>query len=296
MQDFRMETFLSVCEYMNFTKAAKELNITQPAVSQHIRFLEEYYQQKLFHYEGKKLYLTKAGKILRSTALTMLHDEIALKKQMEQSEEEVKSIRFGATMTIGEFVMTDILKRYLKADERVQIYMEYANTQELLSSLEEGKIDFAFVEGFFQKSEYDFLQYSSEEYIAVCSPEYQFSGRDEPEKLEELLGERLILREPGSGTREVLERYLSFRNLSVEDFVQTAEIGSIHTIKELVKAGCGVTFLYEVAVQDELEKNELKKINLKDFHLSHDFTFIWRRGSLYEDTYKELFQQLVPGE
>ncbi len=296
MQDFRMETFLSVCEYMNFTKAAKELNITQPAVSQHIRFLEEYYQQKLFHYEGKKLYLTKAGKILRSTALTMLHDEIALKKQMEQSEEEVKSIRFGATMTIGEFVMIDILKRYLKADERVQIYMEYANTQELLSSLEEGKIDFAFVEGFFQKSEYDFLQYSAEEYIAVCSPEYQFSGRDEPEKLEELLGERLILREPGSGTREVLERYLSFRNLSVEDFVQTAEIGSIHTIKELVKAGCGVTFLYEVAVQDELEKNELKKINLKDFHLSHDFTFIWRRGSLYEDTYKELFQQLVPGE
>ena len=68
MLDFRMETFLAVCRYMNFTRAAEKLNITQPAVSQHIRFLEKHYNTKLFRYEGKKLELTEAGEILKNAS------------------------------------------------------------------------------------------------------------------------------------------------------------------------------------------------------------------------------------
>ena len=75
MLDFRMETFLAVCQCMNFTRASEQLNITQPAVSQHIRFLEKHYNTKLFRYEGKKLMLTGAGEILRNASLTMKHDE-----------------------------------------------------------------------------------------------------------------------------------------------------------------------------------------------------------------------------
>ena len=72
MLDFRMETFLAVCQYMNFTRASEKLNITQPAVSQHIRFLEKHYDAKLFRDEGKKLKLTKTGEILRNASLTMM--------------------------------------------------------------------------------------------------------------------------------------------------------------------------------------------------------------------------------
>ena len=135
----------------------------------------------------------------------------------------------------------------------------------------------------------DFLHFSTENYIAVCGPDYPF--RKKVRRLEDLFGERLLLREFGSGTREVLERYLDSKNFGIDDFAKTAEIGSLHTIKELTKEGLGITFLYEIAVRQELEKGELKEIRLKDFKLSHDFTFIWRRGSIYADMYRVLFHR-----
>ena len=288
MLDFRMETFLTVCRYMNFTRASEKLNITQPAVSQHIRFLEKHYNTKLFRYEGKKLRLTGAGEILRNASLTMMHDEQSMQNEMQETEKEAE-IRFGATRTIGDSVMGSVLEKYLARYPQARIHMEVENTHDLLVRLDEGRIDFALVEGFFKKSEYDFQIFSREKYIAVCSPDYVFQNT--PDRIEKLFQERLLLREEGSGTREVLERCLEAHNLSVQDFDKRMEVGSLQTIKELTKAGCGITFLYEVAVREELEKGALKKIPLRDFRLSHEFTFIWRRGSIYAERYRELFQK-----
>ena len=176
MLDFRMETFLTVCQCMNFTRASEKLNITQPAVSQHIHFLEKNYNTKLFRYEGKKLKLTGAGEILRNASLTMMHDEISMQNQMQKSEGE-EEIRFGATRTVGDVLMGRILERYLEAYPDAKICMIVENTQELLMRLDEGTIDFALVEGFFQKNEYDHQKYSDENYVAVCAPDYIFSGQ-----------------------------------------------------------------------------------------------------------------------
>ena len=288
MLDFRMETFLAVCQCMNFTRASEQLNITQPAVSQHIRFLEKHYNTKLFRYEGKKLRLTGAGEILRNASLTMMHDEISMQSEMQKSE-EAEEIRFGATRTVGDTLMGGILEKYLREYPDADIHMVVENTRELLERLDDGRIDFALVEGFFKKSEYDYQKYSEENYIAVCSPDYQF--RENPDRIENLFQERLLLREEGSGTREVLERYLDSQNLSLSDFERTMEAGSLHTIKELTKSGCGITFLYEVAVREELKSGALIKIPLKDFQVTHEFTFIWRRGSIYADRYREIFRR-----
>ena len=288
MLDFRMETFLAVCQCMNFTRASEKLNITQPAVSQHIRFLEKHYDTKLFRYEGKKLKLTRAGEILRSASLTMMHDEISMLSEMQKSGGN-EEVRFGATRTVGDVLMGEVLERYLDQYPDANIHMYVENTKELLKRLDEGKIDFALVEGFFKKNEYDFQKYSEEEYIAVCAPGYQF--KQTPEQIEDLFGERLLLRDQGSGTRDVLERYLDSQNFSLGDFEKQMEAGSLHTIKELAKAGCGVTFLYKVAVQEELNNGTLVRIPLKDFKLSHEFAFIWRRGSIYVDRYREIFRR-----
>ncbi len=288
MLDFRMETFLAVCQCMNFTRASEQLNITQPAVSQHIRFLEKHYNTKLFRYEGKKLMLTGAGEILRNASLTMKHDEISMQSEMQKSEEGTE-IRFGATRTVGDMLMGNILEKYLREYPDADIHMVVENTQELLKRLDDGRIDFALVEGFFKKSEYDYQKYSEENYIAVCSPDHPF--RKKTASIEDLFGERLLLREEGSGTREVLERYLDSQNLSTADFERTMEAGSLHTIKELTKSGCGITFLYEVAVREELRSGTLIRIPLKDFQVTHEFTFIWRRGSIYADRYREIFRR-----
>lgn len=288
MLDFRMETFLTVCRYMNFTRASEKLNITQPAVSQHIRFLEKHYNTKLFRYEGKKLRLTGAGEILRNASLTMMHDEQSMQNEMQVTEKEAE-IRFGATRTIGDSVMGSVLEKYLARYPQARIHMEVENTHDLLVRLDEGRIDFALVEGFFKKSEYDFQIFSREKYIAVCSPDYVFQNT--PDCIEKLFQERLLLREGGSGTREVLERCLEAHNLSVQDFDKRMEVGSMQTIKELTKAGCGITFLYEAAVRRELEEGSLRQIPLQDFPVTHEFAFIWRRGSIYADWYRELFRR-----
>ena len=290
---------------MNFTRASEKLNITQPAVSQHIHFLEKHYNTKLFRYEGKKLRLTGAGEILRNASLTMMHDEISMQNQMQKSDEE-EEIRFGATRTVGDVLMGRILERYLREYPEAKICMIVENTQELLKRLDEGTIVFALVEGFFQKNEYDHQKYSDENYIAVCAPDYVFYEQNETGSsggmsdglfsgrglsIENLFHERLLVREEGSGTREVLERCLDAQNFSIHDFDKVMEVGSLQTIKELTKAGCGITFLYETAVQDELKEGTLKRIPLKSFEISHEFNFIWRRGSIYADRYMEIFRR-----
>lgn len=287
MLDFRMETFLTVCKTMNYTKAASQLNITQPGVSQHIRFLEQYYETPLFRYEGKKLSMTEAGELLRNAALTMVHDEKVLKNEMLQTKLQKERLIMGATLTVGEVIMPDVLKKYMREYPDTEIHMVVANTKELLTKLDEGEIDFALVEGVFKRKDYDFLHYTTERYAAICKTGYRF--QKQVRRTEDLLEERLLLREPGSGTREILERYLESQNMSIQDFKRTAEISNLHTIKELVKSGCGITFLYETAVREELQRGELQKIKLPDFQITHDYTFIWRRGSIYAKTYKALF-------
>lgn len=290
MMDFRIDTFLEVCRHMSFTKAAEKLNITQPGVSQHIRYLEDFYGSKLFAYEGKKMYLTKAGEILLSAAITMKHDGLYLRKVIDDSNTRKSRLIFGATLTIGEFVMAKHIKSYLNLYPDTEVRMVEGNTSELLNKLSMGEIDFALVEGNYAKKEYDYLVYSEERYIPVCGKDYVF--QKEPVSLTDLLSERIIIRENGSGTKEILEKNLESRNLEIEDFRYSIEIGGLNAIKSLVEAECGITFLYEAAVKKELETGVLREIKLEDFQVSHDFTFIWNKGSAFSNNYREICEIL----
>ncbi len=286
--DFRMETFLEVCRQMNFTRAAEQLHITQPAVSQHIRWLEENYQTKLFEHQGKKVYLTQAGRMLKEAVTTVKHDDIHLREELARANRESSRLIFGATRTIGSSLVPEKIAAYLALYPHVSIRVTVANTQELLERLNQGDIDFALVEGFFEKTAFDSLPFSRERFVAVCAQDYAWQGGG----MEELLQQRLILREAGSGTREILERYLEGYNLTLRDFPHTVELNSLEGIRTMVKAGGGITFLYEAAVREELNRGQLREIPLEGFPLFHDFTFIWRRGSVFSSYYRNLFALL----
>lgn len=290
MLDFRIDTFLTVCRFMNFTRAAEELNITQPAVSHHIHYLEELYGARLFEYAGKKISLTEAGKVLLSAATTMKHDELHLMRSIRQTAGSGRRLVFGATMTVGEYVMPEALNRLMDSQPGVSVTMVVADTLELLEKLDAGEIEFALVEGFFQKKEYDFLVYGRGRFAIVKAPGYRF--HKSVSVIEDLIPERLFIREKGSGTRYVFERYLEGKNLLIEDFQDLMEISNIGAIKTMVEDGRGVTFLYEAAVKRELESGKLVRVELEDFELSHDFTFIWRKGSVYSEYYREVFRML----
>jgi DNA-binding transcriptional LysR family regulator len=289
MLDFRIDTFLTVCKFMNYTKAAEALHITQPAVSQHIHALEEEYGVKLFSYKGKRLALTEAGQILQDTAVTMKHDDLLLKEMMEQMTSGSVKLIFGATRTVGQFAMADPLIGYLKQHPKATVKMTVANTQKLLKMLDNGDIDFAIVEGFFPKSEYDFLVFSKENFTAVCSPDYSF--QKPIHKIEDLLQERLLVREKGSGTRNIFETYLKSHDLALKDFPYQTEVNNIDVLKTLAKAGCGITFLYETAVKKELAAGTLSRIPLEDFSIKHNFTFLWQKSSAFSEHYRNIFRE-----
>ena len=115
MLDFRMDTFLAVCETMNFTRAAEQLRLTQPAVSQHIHLLEEHYGSKLFTYQGKRLALTAAGALLRDAARTMRHDEAYLAQQLQALAGTARPLCLGATLTVAEYALPEQMAAYLAA-------------------------------------------------------------------------------------------------------------------------------------------------------------------------------------
>ena len=148
------------------------------------------------------------------------------------------------------------------------------------------------MEGYFCKSDYDSLLYRREPYLAVCGAEYRFER--EPRVLSDLLGETLVVREPGSGNREIIRRALSRENRTVEDFRSVIQVSDMNVLKQLLLLGCGVGFLYQAAAQPQLKQGLLRAIPLEDFQESHDITFLWRKGSVFAQRYQQLFTLLAP--
>ena len=303
MIDHRLHTFLTVCKYMNYTKAAQELFITQPAVSQHIRYLEKYYGVSLFSSSGKTLTLTPAGRLLLQKASAMKNDEILLKQSLLTADTGTFSYHFGVTTTIGEFVIARPLARFLRDNPKTGIQMTMANTEELLEGLRRGDYHFALVEGYFPRDEFAFRVFSTEDFVAVCSASHVFAGtpsetpslQAQPSRMKDLLSEPLLLRESGSGTRDILEKALDLNNISLSSFSRITEINSMYAIVQLLLADCGISFLYKTAVLPYLRTGQLRVIPLEDFHPRHDFAFLWQKGSVYGSEYEKIFGQLQTG-
>ena len=292
MLDFRIMTFLELCNQNSYTKTAQVLNMTQPAVTQHIQHLEREYGAKLFHHYGKKLILTPAGELLRQAARTIAADTQSLKRMMQEGGEKDNQWRFGATLTVGEYVLPPALAWYLKKAEDAHVFMTVENTVTLLSMLQKGEIDFAFVEGYFDKQAYDYTLFLQDDFIAVSAPNY--IAPKQSLLFEDAVKLPLVLREEGSGTREIFERVLLEHNMNIAHFSLPYQIGNMQAIKYLVQVGCGITFLYRSAVKKELQEGTLTELVIEDFKLQREYNLVTLKDSLFSDRYYE-FANLLRG-
>lgn len=287
MIDFRHQTFLQLCRIKNYTKTAKKLHITQPTVTQHIKHLEDYYGLKLFNYSGKSLKITEAGKKLYTYTEKMIADSKEVKKNVREKS-SIKNIKFGATLSIGEFVMPDLLNRVMAEKPELNLDMLVENTETLLNKLKNGEINFAILEGFFNKSKFGYQLFSKEKFIGVCSLKSKYYKQ--AIKLDDLLDSRLILRENGSGTREILEQILYINNLSKKSFDNKMEIGNLNVIKELVAQNKGISFMYQAAAQKYLNNNKLSVLKIKGFNIKREFNFVYLKNSVFENKYQSYFK------
>jgi DNA-binding transcriptional LysR family regulator len=211
--------------------------------------------------KGKDFSLTKEGKALQEYAKTLKANSERILPLLHRIKNRAKPLNFGATLTIGEYMIPPVLYRIFKEDPETDISMFVENTDILQKMLWEGKIDFALLEGNFDRNQYESKLISDEEFIGVCSPQMKLHPK--LLNLEDLLDQNLILREPGSGTRDILEQALYNRNLSIKDFKRKIEIGNMNAIKELCHQNIGITFMYREAVKKELSGDISKKFPLQ---------------------------------
>ena len=282
MLDYRILTFLKLCDTMNYRITAEQLNMTQPAVTQHIQFLEEEYKCKLFIYNRKKLEKTQRAIILEEYARSAYYNDIYLRKRLKD-ENKIK-INIGATKTIGEFVISDKIKKLVES-KKYEVALTIDNTDNLIKLMENQKLDFILVEGIFNKDKYNYKLYRKEEFIGICGKEHKFNNKNI--KFDELFKENIIVREEGSGTRKIFEQFLSENSFSLEFFKNQTVINNFTLIKDLVKNNCGISFVYKSVLKNEKEIGRFYIGN----KLEREFNYVYLKNTFAEE-FVNLFENL----
>lgn len=267
MLDYRIDTFLTLCECMNYRKTAEILHISQPAVTQQIHYLENQYGQKLFVYENRRLVKTEAAAILEQYARAAKLQQQDLLEKLESSP--IHTLRIGATKTIGDYYLKEDIRRYLQSPDNA-LTLIVDNTEHLLRLLEENELDFSVVEGFFDKTRFDSILLRLEPFVGICRKDHPFAGREVT--MEELLQQTIIHREAGSGTRAILEQELRGYNESLQRFQRHICISSFNVILDLVKQGFGVSFVYNILADSD---PALAKFSIRGETVVREFNVVY---------------------
>lgn len=275
MLDYRISTFLTLCQQMNYRKTAEKLLMTQPAVTQHIHGLEQLYGCKLFHYEGKTLTKTAKAEALEVHARAMMATDLSFRKQI--ATDDVTPLSVGATKTIGDYVATELVMQWLQ-DARVSLHFTVDNTARLFEQLHAFALDFLMIEGYFDKSQYDYQLIQQEELVGICALDHPFAGKQVA--VEDLFDQHLILRESGSGTRMVFERFLTEQNFSFAKFKKTSTISSFLLIQQAICRNLGVSFVY---ASIPAKNANLATFRIKNHPIFHELNYVFLKNSHMTD-------------
>ncbi len=281
MFDDRVFTFLTLYKEMNYHRTAEKRKMTQPGVTQHIQYLEKLYGVKFFLYQGRTLYHTPEAEQFKRHLDSMMAEEQAMREEFTQKAGIC--LRIGATKTIGEFVLTPIVTEFLQKPNHCLDFV-IDNTTILLQMLEDQQLDFAIVEGVFDKSRYAYRLYKKELFTGICSKNHRFAGKSVP--LEEIFNETLLIREKGSGTRHLLEQAIQNHGFSLENFSRTVSLGNFSVIMDLLLATDAITFAYQPIA---LQRSDLCTFSVQDMAIEGEFNFVYCNQSIGEEKVRQLF-------
>lgn len=281
MIDARLKTFLILCEVGNYTRTSAMLNLTQPAVTQHIKYLENYYGAKLFYYdENRQLCLTKKGHLLQSYAQTFLADASILEQVMKLPDEISYCLNLGVLSSAGETAVMHAIANYMHEFPHTKIAIQLGETSDLLNSLKSGDIQACVVDSYGTREEFESAQLFSTDVICVCSTKHPLAGKTVD--FDMLANNRLVFREESSSSHMNLVSILHSHNRDLNDFLSYVEVGSIYAVKKLIMEDVGVSFIYRYIVQEDLDSGMLKEIRVRDFHYRSYFNLVWMKHSAFE--------------
>jgi len=278
MIDFRLKVFDTVARRLSFTKAAEELCITQPAVTKHIKELERQMKLQLFERKGNRVTLSEGGRILLKHTEAMQEISRQLQYDIDLLHEAHRgSLNLGASTTIAQYVIPPLLARFRRVYTDVNLNMINANTEQIENALLQRTISLGVIEGDSKRREINYTPFTRDELLLVCSSKHPHANRDEI-RLDELRSIPLLLREPGSGTLEVILHGLKDAGISLSEMTIEMHLGSSESIKSyLLHSNC-MAFISQHAVEKELAEGLLKVISVRKFSIHRQLFFITHQG------------------
>ena len=289
--DYRDRVFISVAEKLSFSKAANELNITQPAITRHIRELEERYKVSLFERKGNKIYLTKAGEKVYNSYKEIAQLYRALEFEISQVHNSVSGeFRIGASSTISQYVIPKIIASFHKRYPQISIYLINGNSFEMERQLEENIIDIALVENITSQPGISYRDFLEDELIVVAGKDSVYAKQNTISK-EDLIKIPIVLREQGSGTLDVIRDSLAQQNINIENLNTLIHLGSTESIKNFLQEFDGLAIVSEKAVINELYLKTLVKIRVSGLTIRRKFRIAYRHG--HKSRQVELFEDFL---
>lgn len=290
MLDPKLYTFLMVAELQNYTKAANTLGLTQPAVSQHIAKLEQHYQQTFIQTVNKKVLLTEAGQIFYHYAKQQKANEEKLTQQFNHMKAK---LNMGATLSIADYYLPLVINNQFES-KMPELAIHVGNTKSLLKKILDGELDCAFIEGLFDRQLFDYKKYYTENFVPVVNSHHPLLHKKIT--IEDLFDYPLILREKGSGTRNILDNYLFQQNYSCHQFQNIYEFGSFVLIKEMLKKSNAISFMYYKVAQKEIENGELSILSIDHYQLKHSFYFVYLKNAIHKQFIEEFYESILKHE
>ncbi len=278
MDDHKLRVFCTVAETKSFSKASEIIRLTQPAVSLQIQALEEIYGTKLFNRSGCIITLTKAGEMLYKYAKEINNLYTAAEKELGEFTGIVRGVvTIGASSTIGNYVLPAVISEFKKKFPKVAMHLVTQNTKTIVDYLNAGSIDIGLVEGEVKKQKLILEKLIPDEMVLIVHPLHPW-GKKSNVSVFDVAKEPFIIREEGSGTRQMIEKYFIKHGISPQNIRIAFIMGSTESIKSAVEEGLGVSILSKWAVKKEMRYGTLKTVPFKEDKFVRDFSLLYRKA------------------
>ena len=253
MSDRRLKAFYTVARLLSFTKAAKVLHLTQPAVTFQIRQLENYYKTRLFDRTHNRISLTESG----AKAYEYARQIFELYNEMETEMSRIAGdltgpVTIGASNTIAVYVLPRMLREFRAHHPEMVLRLKVSNTEGVATMVENGAADLGIVEGPVSNRSLQVEMCKMDELVAIAPPKHPLL-HSAPVRISQVLQHPFIMREEGSGTREVIMNYLRSQRIHADRIDIVLEFGGLEAIKAAVESGMGVSILSRETIHKELQ-------------------------------------------
>ncbi len=266
--------------------------MTQPAVSLQVQAMEELYETRLFDRSGNSINMTPAGEILYKRAKEILALYAEAQKNISEITGSIKgSLSIGASSTIGNYLLPSIIAAFKKKVPQVSISLVVSNTKIITERLNAGEVDIALVEGDVSKQRFSVDTLLADELVVIMSPAHAWAERRNIPAMD-IIKEPLIMREEGSGTRQVILKYLEEHGIKRDDLKVSLVLGSTESIKSAVEEGVGISIVSAWAARQSIKHGVLKAMTFKDIKFNRNFSIISPKRNYCTHTAREFLNFL----